>query len=331
MRCRFAPTPSGPAHPGTLLAGLLCWLDARSRGAHLTLRLGDVDFARCTPALGREMRAALAWLGLDWDGEEHQTAIHQVLQRQLGLATPAYRHHLVLEGSGGKLAKLHGAVGWRELAARSAPEALCGFLALAAGLREAPAPTRPRELLGDFAWERVRCRPALGRRRALARPGGGRGGRGGPGREPHGRGRGGRVKTVVFACVQSAGRSQMAAGFFARLADPEVARAISAGTDPAERVHPEVVEAMREVGVDLSAARPRLLTAELAAGAALLVTMGCGDACPVVPGLRREDWPLPDPRGQPPERVREIREQVRERVAGLVAREGWQRAPGRPG
>ena len=293
MRGRFAPTPSGPAHPGTLLAALLCWLDARSRGAHLTLRLEDVDPTRCTPALAREMRAALAWLGLDWDAEELQsehasrhaaaldrlaeqgllypcgcrraavrssgtraadggwryagtcrgralpargwrscrealrlrlapgrvaprdeggldlaqepdramgdpvlrrgdgafayhlavvvddaaggitrvvrgrdlassTAIHQVLQHRLGLPTPAYRHHLLLlEESGGKLAKLHGAVGWRELAAHSAPEALCGFLAFAAGLRGAPAPARPRELLADFAWECVRRSDAL--------------------------------------------------------------------------------------------------------------------------------------------------------------------------
>jgi len=134
------------------------------------------------------------------------------------------------------------------------------------------------------------------------------------------------VKTVVFACVHNAGRSQMAAGFFSRLADPAIAQAVSAGTRPAPRVHPEVVEAMREVGIDLGAARPRLLTAELAAGAALLVTMGCGDECPLVPGLRRDDWPLPDPQGQPPERVREIRDEVRARVARLVAREGFGRA-----
>ncbi len=134
------------------------------------------------------------------------------------------------------------------------------------------------------------------------------------------------MKTVVFACVHNAGRSQMAAGFFSRLADPAIAQAVSAGTRPAPRVHPEVVEAMREVGIDLGAARPRLLTAELAAGAALLVTMGCGDECPLVPGLRRDDWPLPDPQGQPPERVREIRDEVRARVARLVAREGFGRA-----
>jgi arsenate reductase (thioredoxin) len=128
---------------------------------------------------------------------------------------------------------------------------------------------------------------------------------------------------VVFACVHNAGRSQMAAAFFAALADPAKARAVSAGTVPAERVHPEVVDAMREVGLDLAQARPQRLTAELAAGAALVVTMGCGEACPVVPGVRREDWPLDDPRGQPPSRVRAIRDEVRRRVAELVRSSDW--------
>jgi arsenate reductase len=129
--------------------------------------------------------------------------------------------------------------------------------------------------------------------------------------------------TVIFACVHNAGRSQMAAAFFAAMADPARARALSAGTEPAASVHPEVVDAMREVGVDLGAARPRLLTPALAAQAALLVTMGCGEACPVVPGLQREDWDLPDPKGQPPERVRAIRDDVRARVARLIATHGW--------
>lgn len=131
------------------------------------------------------------------------------------------------------------------------------------------------------------------------------------------------MKTVLFACVHNAGRSQMAAAFFNLLADPSKARAISAGTEPGPRVHPEVVEAMREEGIDLSAIRPRKLTEELASGAALLVTMGCGEACPFVPGLRRDDWPLPDPKGQPGPRVREIRDEVRERVRRLVSAEGW--------
>src|SRR5690349_11604602 len=105
----------------------------------------------------------------------------------------------------------------------------------------------------------------------------------------------------------------MAAAFFNSLADPERARAISAGTQPGERVHPEVVEVMAELGFSLRDAKPTLLTDELARGAQLFVTMGCGEACPVVPGLRRDDWPLPDPKGQPIGRVREIRDEVRDR------------------
>ena len=126
------------------------------------------------------------------------------------------------------------------------------------------------------------------------------------------------MKTVIFACVHNAGRSQMAAAFFNQRYSPTVARAISAGTQPGARVHPEVVEVMREVGLDLSAAVPRRLTAELAAGAQLLVTMGCGDECPVVPGLERDDWPLDDPKGQPLARVRQIRDEIAERVRGLA-------------
>lgn len=289
MSCRFAPTTSGPAHPGTLLAGLFAWLDARRRGAPFLLRLEDVDPERCTPASARDMREALAWLGLDWDREELQserrvaheaaldrlaaagllypcrcsrsqiasggvraadggwrytercrsaplpaagwraadaalrfrladgaialadesgldlsqdpraamgdpvlrrrdgaiayhlavvvddaaagitrvvrgrdlapsTALQVALQRALGLSTPAYRHHfLLLERSGEKLAKLHGAVGWRALAAVYAPEALCGKLAFWAGLIAAERPLRPRDLLADFDWARVRA------------------------------------------------------------------------------------------------------------------------------------------------------------------------------
>jgi len=287
-RCRFAPTTSGPAHPGTLLAALLCWLDARSRGARLLLRLEDIDSTRCTPESADDMRSALEWFGLDWDEVSLQsanrssheaaldglaergllypcacsrseikrsseraadggwrysgncrerplpkggwravqetlrlrltsqrvepqdeggvdlaqdpaaemgdpvllgrsgsiayhlasvvddgrqqitrvvrgrdlaasTAIHVMLQRLLGFSTPAYRHHfLLLEESGGKLAKLHGAVGWRELREHYAPEALCGLLAAVAGLVETAAPTPPGELLATFDWKRVR-------------------------------------------------------------------------------------------------------------------------------------------------------------------------------
>jgi arsenate reductase len=137
------------------------------------------------------------------------------------------------------------------------------------------------------------------------------------------------VKTVIFACIHNAGRSQMAAAWFEALADASKARAVSAGTDPGTRVHPEVLEAMREVGIDLADRKPQKLTDELARGAQMLITMGCGEQCPVVPGLRRDDWPLEDPKGKPVARVREIREEIRERVAGLLAREGWATAPAR--
>jgi len=131
------------------------------------------------------------------------------------------------------------------------------------------------------------------------------------------------MKTVLFACVHNAGRSQMAAAWFNMLADPAQARAVSAGTQPGPRVHPEVAAAMGEVGIDLAGAQPRLLTDELARSATMLITMGCGDECPVVPGLRRDDWPLEDPKGKPIARVREIRDEVRARVAQLVAKEHW--------
>ncbi len=133
------------------------------------------------------------------------------------------------------------------------------------------------------------------------------------------------MTTVIFACVHNAGRSQMSAALFNLLADPTVARAISAGTNPGERVHPEVLETMRELGVDLAGVRPQKLTAELAQGAAWLITMGCGDECPVVPGIRRADWPLEDPKGKPVARVREIRDDIRARVAAFVAEQGYRR------
>ncbi|MBI2371518.1 MAG: arsenate reductase ArsC [Deltaproteobacteria bacterium] len=136
------------------------------------------------------------------------------------------------------------------------------------------------------------------------------------------------MKVVLFACVHNAGRSQMAAALFNALADPSKARALSAGSDPGERVHPEVIEVMREVGIDLSTATPRKLTVEVASEADLLVTMGCDDACPVVPGVRRDDWALADPKGQSIQRVREIRDEIRRRVRQLVDAEGVGRAPG---
>ena len=116
-----------------------------------------------------------------------------------------------------------------------------------------------------------------------------------------------RPRTIVFACVHNAGRSQMAASFFNALADPRKA-ARSAGTAPGEHVHAEVVTAMREVGIDVSTATPRQFTPELAEGTTWLVTMGCGESCPVVPGTLREDWPIADPAGQPLARVRQIRD-----------------------
>jgi arsenate reductase len=131
------------------------------------------------------------------------------------------------------------------------------------------------------------------------------------------------VTTVLFACVQNAGRSQMAAALFNQHADPARARAISAGTAPGPAVHPEVIGVMKEVGVDLSGVHPRRLTDELACTAQILVTMGCGDACPVVPGTTRMDWPLPDPTGRPLEEVRAIRDEIRTRVLALLREGNW--------
>ena len=135
------------------------------------------------------------------------------------------------------------------------------------------------------------------------------------------------MNTVIFACVHNAGRSQMAAAWFNALADSTKARAISAGTDPGTKVHPEVLEVMREVGVDLSDRTPQKLTDDLARGAQLLITMGCGEQCPVVPGLQRDDWPLEDPKGKAIARVRAIRDDVKERVVDLLRRHGWARGP----
>src|SRR5262245_57860381 len=137
------------------------------------------------------------------------------------------------------------------------------------------------------------------------------------------------MRRVIFACVHNAGRSQMAAAFFSQLADRQHAEAISAGTEPGERVHPEVVEVMREVGVDLSTKQPRRLTDELARSASLLITMGCGDACPYVPGLDRDDWPLPDPKGRPLDEVRRIRDEIRDRVLALLDARGWRQSQAR--
>jgi arsenate reductase len=127
--------------------------------------------------------------------------------------------------------------------------------------------------------------------------------------------------TVLFACLHNAGRSQMAAAWFNALADPAKARATSAGTHPGNHVHPVVVEAMREAGIDLAGGRPQRLTDALAAEAQWLITMGCGEECPIVPRVKRDDWAVEDPAGLPIERVREIRDDIRTRVEAFVERE----------
>jgi arsenate reductase (thioredoxin) len=129
------------------------------------------------------------------------------------------------------------------------------------------------------------------------------------------------MRTFIFACIHNAGRSQMSAALFNQLVDPALAQAISAGTQPVAHVHPGVVDAMREVGIDLSNAKPQKLTSELAQNAEMLVTMGCGDECPYVPGLRRDDWPLPDPKGQGIETVRQTRDEIKRRILQLLAQE----------
>jgi len=128
---------------------------------------------------------------------------------------------------------------------------------------------------------------------------------------------------VLFACVHNAGRSQMAAALFNQLADPAKAEALSAGTRPGPAVHPEVREAMQEIGIDLSSASPRLLTSDVARGVNMLITMGCGDECPYVPGVERDDWNLPDPKGRPLNEIRAIRDDIRARVSALIDARGW--------
>jgi arsenate reductase len=131
---------------------------------------------------------------------------------------------------------------------------------------------------------------------------------------------------VIFACVHNAGRSQMAAAFFNLYCDQSKAHALSAGTKPSTTVHPEVLQIMKEEGIDLSELKPQLLTDELAADANMLITMGCGETCPMIPGLKKVDWTLPDPKGQSIERVREIRDEVKQLVQNLVAELGIAKA-----
>jgi protein-tyrosine-phosphatase len=139
------------------------------------------------------------------------------------------------------------------------------------------------------------------------------------------------MATVLFVCLHNAGRSQMSAALFDRAAQGRH-RALSAGSeaDPAGRVHPEVVEVMRELGIDLSDRRPQHLSAELAAQAGVVVTMGCGDSCPYIPGRRYIDWDLPDPKGRPVDEVRRIRDEIVARVADLVAELDRPGAPAEP-
>ncbi|MFO0675932.1 MAG: arsenate reductase ArsC [Polyangiaceae bacterium] len=134
------------------------------------------------------------------------------------------------------------------------------------------------------------------------------------------------MNTIVFACVHGAGRSQMATAWFNHFADPAKARALAAGSEPASKVHDVVVTAMGEVGMDVSSARPRLLDDALVADAACVITMGCGERCPVTPPhVRRFDWPFDDPKSGSIEEVRRIREAIAARVRAFVTDEGWLR------
>ena len=125
------------------------------------------------------------------------------------------------------------------------------------------------------------------------------------------------MSTVLFVCRQNAGRSQISQALFTRAAHSRH-HALSAGTNPADRVHPEVVEVMNEIGIDLSDRTPQLLTRELAQQADLVITMGCGDECPLIPGKRYLDWNLHDPAGEPTDEVRAIRDEIANRVNALI-------------
>jgi arsenate reductase len=125
------------------------------------------------------------------------------------------------------------------------------------------------------------------------------------------------MATVLFVCLHNAGRSQMSQALFQRAAGDRHT-AISAGTTPAEHVHPEVVEVMRELNIDLADRKPRLLTRELAEQADVVVTMGCGDACPYIPGKQYIDWDLPDPKGRPLAEVRATRDEIVRHVTALI-------------
>lgn len=127
----------------------------------------------------------------------------------------------------------------------------------------------------------------------------------------------GTTPTVLFLCVHNAGRSQMAAGWLRHLADGRV-HVLSGGSEPADEVNPAAIEAMREVGIDIAAQQPQPWSEETLGASDVVITMGCGDTCPVVPGKRYLDWPLPDPAGQGVEAVRPIRDRIREQVLDLM-------------
>ncbi|GAA3883758.1 arsenate reductase ArsC [Streptomyces sedi] len=126
------------------------------------------------------------------------------------------------------------------------------------------------------------------------------------------------VASVLFVCVHNAGRSQMAAGFLVHLAGDRIA-VRSAGSLPADLVNPAAVEAMKEVGVDIAAEQPKAMTAEAVRASDYVITMGCGDACPIFPGKHYRDWTLDDPAGQGVEAVRPIRDEIRTRIEALIA------------
>ncbi|EDY61183.1 MULTISPECIES: arsenate reductase ArsC [Streptomyces] len=132
--------------------------------------------------------------------------------------------------------------------------------------------------------------------------------------------------SVLFVCVHNAGRSQMAAAFLTRLGGDGV-QVRSAGSAPADAVNPAVVEAMRETGIDISAETPKVLTADAVQSSDVVITMGCGDACPYFPGKRYLDWALDDPAGQGVQAVRPIRDEIERRVRGLLAELGIEETP----
>jgi protein-tyrosine-phosphatase len=124
--------------------------------------------------------------------------------------------------------------------------------------------------------------------------------------------------SVLFVCVHNAGRSQMAAGYLQHLAGDRV-NVFSAGSEPADKLNPAAVEVMKEEGIDIAGNRPEILTTDAVRAADVVITMGCGDTCPIFPGKRYEDWDLTDPAGLPVEQVRPIRDEIKRRVEGLLA------------